>query len=104
MDLKLKDKVVVVTGGGGAIGSAIAKSFAGEGAKVVVTGRTVATLEAIVNEVREVGGVAEAITCDVSQKESCEELVKKTVEKFGALDVLINNAGINGGPEYRKKI
>ena len=104
MDLKLKDKVVVVTGGGGAIGSAIAKSFAQEGAKVVVTGRTVATLEAIVNDIKANGGIAEAITCDVSKKESCEALVEKTVEKFGSLDVLVNNAGINGGPEYRKKI
>ena len=100
MDLKLKDKVVVVTGGGGAIGSAIAKSFAQEGAKVVVTGRTVATLEAIVNDIKAAGGVAEAITCDVSSKESCEALVNATVEKFGSLDVLVNN----GGPEYRKKI
>ena len=56
MDLKLKDKVVIVTGGGGAIGSAIAKSFAQEGAKVVVTGRTQGTLDAIVDEIKAEGG------------------------------------------------
>ncbi len=104
MDLKLKDKVVVVTGGGGAIGSAIAESFAAEGAKVVVTGRTLATLEAEVEKIRSMGGTAEAVTCDVTKKESCEECVNTVVEKFGSLDVLVNNAGINGGPEYRKKI
>jgi len=104
MDLGLKDKVAVVTGGGGAIGSAIAKQFAKEGAKVVVTGRHMDTLEAIVKEIEAEGGVAAGIICDVSSKESCEQLVEKVVEKFGSLDVLINNAGINGGPEYRKKI
>ncbi len=104
MDLKLKDKVVVITGGGGAIGSAIATSFAKEGAKVVVTGRTLSTLETIVDAIRKDGGIADAVTCDVSKKESCEECVAKVVEKMGSLDVLVNNAGINGGPEYRKKI
>ena len=104
MDLKLKDKVVIVTGGGGAIGSAISKSFAQEGAKVVVTGRTQKTLDAIVDEITAAGGTAAAVTCDVSSKESCEACIEKVVDLFGSVDVLINNAGINGGPEYRKKI
>ena len=104
MDLKLKDKVVVVTGGGGAIGSAIAMQFGREGAKVVVTGRTIATLSETVKAIEAEGGVAAAVTCDVSSKESCEAMVNEVVAKFGSLDVLVNNAGINGGPEYRKKI
>ena len=104
MDLKLKDKVVVVTGGGGAIGGAIAKVFAQEGAQVVVTGRTIATLQSITDEIKAEGGKCEPVVCDVSSKESCEACVNTVVEKFGALDVLVNNAGINGGPEYRKKI
>lgn len=104
MDLKLKDKVAVITGGGGAIGGAIAKVFAQEGAQVVVTGRTIATLQAICDEIKAEGGKCEPVVCDVSSKESCEACVNTVVEKFGALDVLVNNAGINGGPEYRKKI
>lgn len=103
MDLNLKGKVVIVTGGGGAIGSAIASSFAKEGAKVVVTGRTMGTLEKVVNDIKAAGGEAAAITCDVGNKESAENLIKETVKVYGAVDVLVNNAGINGGPEYRKQ-
>lgn len=103
MDLNLKDKVVIVTGGGGAIGSAIAMSFAKEGAKVVVTGRTMETLQKVVDDIKAIGGQAAAVICDVGNKESAENLIKETVAIFGSVDVLINNAGINGGPEYRKK-
>ena len=103
MELNLKDKVVIVTGGGGAIGSAICKQFAKEGAKVVVTGRTLATLQAVVDDIKAEGGEATAITCDVGNKESAENLIKQTVAVYGAVNVLINNAGINGGPEYRKR-
>ena len=104
MDLKLKDKVVIVTGGGGAIGSAIAESFAAEGAKVVITGRTIATLQKEVDVIKGQGGICEAVVCDVSKKESCKACIDTVVEMFGSVDVLVNNAGINGGPQYRKKI
>lgn len=104
MDLGLNGKVVIVTGGGGAIGSAIAESYAREGAQVVITGRTLETLQKEVDAITQQGGKCVAVTCDVSKKESCKECIDKVVEMFGKVDVLVNNAGINGGPEYRKKI
>jgi NAD(P)-dependent dehydrogenase (short-subunit alcohol dehydrogenase family) len=104
MKVDLKDRVVIVTGGGGAIGGAMCKQFATNGAKVVVAGRTVSSLEEVVEAIQTNGGEATAVVADVGDKESAAAMVEKTVEIFGRLDVLVNNAGINGGPEYRKPI
>lgn len=100
----LKGKVVIITGGGGAIGGAMAKQFAANGAKVVVAGRTAATLDEVVNAVKAVGGECSAIITDVSDKQSAKEMIEKTVALYGRLDCLVNNAGINGGVEDRKPI
>ncbi len=104
MKVDLNGKVVIVTGGGGAIGSAMCRQFAANGAKVVVSGRTLSKLETVVEEIRAAGGVAAAVAADVSVKESARNMVEETVRIFGRLDCLVNNAGINGGPEYRKPI
>ena len=104
MRVDLKDKVVIVTGGGGAIGSAMAEEFAANGAKVVVAGRTKATLQAVVDAIRSKGGEASAVVADVSSRESAAAMIEETVRLYGRLDVLVNNAGINGGPEERKPI
>ena len=104
MKVDLNGKVIIVTGGGGAIGSAMCKQLAANGAKVVVTGRTKSKLDVIVDEIKAAGGEATAIPADVSSKESAENLVKETVRVYGRLDCLVNNAGINGGPEFRKPI
>ena len=104
MKLDLNGKVVIVTGGGGAIGSAMCKRFAENGAKVVAAGRTLSKLETVVGEIKAAGGDAAAITVDVADRDSAVELVTKTVETFGRLDCLVNNAGINGGPDQRKRI
>jgi NAD(P)-dependent dehydrogenase (short-subunit alcohol dehydrogenase family) len=104
MKVDLNDKVVLITGGGGAIGSAMAVQFAENGAKVMVAGRTLATLEAVVDKITSMGGIAAAVVADVSNKESAHNMIIKTVEQFGRLDILVNNAGINGGPEHRKPI
>lgn len=104
MKVDLKDRVVIVTGGGGAIGSAMCRQFAANGAKVVAAGRTLATLEKVVEEVKAAGGEAIAVVTDVGDKESAAAMIEKTVEAYGKLDVLVNNAGINGGPAYRKPI
>ena len=104
MKVDLQGRVVAITGGGGAIGGAMAKQFARNGAKVAVAGRTPATLEAVVDEIKAAGGEACCVVADVGDAQSAREMVRQTVERFGRLDVLVNNAGINGGPEHRKPI
>lgn len=104
MNVDLKDRVVIITGGGGAIGRAMAIEFARNGAKVVVAGRTIKTLQETVDEILAIGGTASAVATDVSKKESTVNMVAETVKLYGGLDVLVNNAGVNGGPEYRKLI
>ena len=104
MKVDLNGQVVIVTGGGGAIGSAMARQFADNGAKVIVSGRTQSTLDAVVKEVRERGGEIGAVVTDVGDKESAARMVEEAVARYGRLDCLVNNAGINGGAEYRKPI
>ena len=104
MKVDLKDKVVVITGGGGAIGSAMARQFADNGAKVVVAGRTLETLKQVAEGIKARGGECSAVVADVSSRESAAHMVEETVALYGRLDCLVNNAGINGGPEYRKPI
>lgn len=104
MNVNLNGKVVIVTGGGGAIGRAMCLQLAKNGAKVAVAGRTIATLQAVVDEITAMGGEAIAVVTDVSKKESAENMVAETVKAFGRLDCLVNNAGINGGPDQRKPI
>ena len=104
MDLGLEGKVVVITGGGGAIGSAIAAQFARERAVVVVTGRHLDTLEKTITSIREEGGMADGVICDVTDSHSVEQMVERVVTEFGSLVILVNNAGINGSNEYRQKI
>ena len=104
MKVDLNGKVAVVTGGGGAIGSAMCRELAKNGAKVILTGRTLSSLEKIADEIRAGGGDATPVVCDVSKTESAENLIRETVRIYGRLDVMINNAGINGGPEFRKRV
>ncbi len=104
MKVDLNEKVVIVTGGGGAIGAAICRQMAANGARVVVTGRTIQTLEATVKQIKDDGGEAIAVTCDVSDKISAQRMVEEVVAAYGRIDCLVNNAGINGGPDQRKPI
>jgi NAD(P)-dependent dehydrogenase (short-subunit alcohol dehydrogenase family) len=104
MTVDLSGKVAVITGAGGAIGTAMAAAFARNGAKVVCAGRTLSTLEATVKAIQESGGEACAVIADVAKKESAAGLIAETVKKYGRLDCLVNNAGINGGAEERKRI
>lgn len=86
----LTGKVAIVTGSTKGIGRAIAERLVNEGANVVVSARTAAD---VTNVAEHLGDNAVGITCDVSDPSSCRELVDATVERFGRLDVLVNNAG-----------
>lgn len=88
---------VLVTGAGTGLGRAIALAFAAEGARVVVAGRTRATLDATVDLIEAAGGTAVAHTADVSRAGDLQDLVRAIVERFGSLDVAVNNAGVFRG-------
>lgn len=90
----LTGKVAIVTGGAGALGEAIAQGLAAYGADVVVTGRTLKTLEQAVNAVKALGRKALAITCDVSKEEDVTKMVDQTMKTFGRVDILVTVAGL----------
>lgn len=94
---QLRDKIAIVTGGGTGIGRAISIALASEGVKVVVFGRRQALIEETVAEISNSRNESLAIAGDVSQIEDVDRLVKSTLEKYKQIDILINNAGIDGG-------
>jgi 2-deoxy-D-gluconate 3-dehydrogenase len=89
----LKGKVAAVTGGNGGIGLGMAKGMANAGASVVVIGRNKAKSEKAIKELRALGGKAEFIEFDALDEKSCKAAVDHAAQKFGRLDILINNAG-----------
>ncbi len=91
--MRLKDKVVIVTGSSRGIGRGIAKRLAAEGAKVVVNGRTEATIEPVAAALRADGAEALAVAADVGYAQDVARLFQETVAAFGTVDVLVNNAG-----------
>ncbi len=91
---KLKDKVAIITGARRGMGKADALVLAEEGAKVVVSDISKEECQKVVDEIKEKGGEAIAVKCDVSKKEEVDEMIKKTVDEWGKIDILVNNAGI----------
>jgi NAD(P)-dependent dehydrogenase (short-subunit alcohol dehydrogenase family) len=89
---RLAGKAALVTGSTRGLGAAIAKGLAREGAKVAVTGRTQASGDEIVKEIRALGGTAEFVRLDIGVEQSVNGAVARTVELFGGLDILVNNA------------
>lgn len=92
----LTEKVAIVTGASSGIGRATARLFAREGARVVVSGRRQAELDALVSEIEAVGGQAIAVAGDIKRGDVAKALVETAVERFGGLDVAFNNAGVVG--------
>lgn len=94
---RLKDKVAIVTGSSSGIGKAIALRFGAEGAKVIVAARRMALCEKTVAQITEAGGEAWAIQTDVADERQVEQLIDRTVARYGRLDILVNNAGVIAG-------
>ena len=92
----LKNKVALITGSGRGIGRAMAKLFAQEGARVFLTARTEKELAATTKEIASAGGEAAFVAADLTHETDCERVVSAAREKFGCIDVLVNNAGHYG--------
>ena len=97
-------KVVIVTGGYGAIGTAICTEFLKNNASVVVADLNQEKLDKAIEEFGRISPFVSGIVTDVTDKKSVENMVKKTVRQFGRIDCIVNNAGVNGGPEKRKPV
>jgi len=91
---RLNGKVAVITGGNAGIGEAIAKVFAREGASVVITGRRQGELDRVVSDIVKEQGKAFAVAGSVTDEPHVQETVRRAVQQFGQLDILINNAGV----------
>src|SRR5690554_3577715 len=90
--MDFKDKVVIVTGASQGLGAEIARQFAGKGANVVLVARTYSKVKQIADEIIASGGKALACGGDISKEEDVKAFVKQTIDTFGTVDVLVNNA------------
>lgn len=88
------NKIILITGASSGIGEGIARELGGAGAKVLLGARRVERIEAIAAEIRDAGGVAEALALDVTDRRSMAAFASAALEKWGRIDVLINNAGV----------
>ncbi len=91
----MKDKIVVITGASSGIGKALAYEFGSKGSKVVLAARNIESLKEIVADLDKLGVQALAVKTDVTIENDCKVLIEKTMERFGQIDVMINNAGIS---------
>lgn len=96
-EARMRGKVVLITGGNSGIGRAAALVFAREGARVVIASRNVERGEKVVEEIRAAGGAALFVATDVAKAADVENMVAKTVERFGRLDYAVNNAAAYAG-------
>lgn len=102
MNLNLANKVFIVTGGAKGIGAAISKTIAEEGGIVVVIGRGADDNHKIVDEIIKAKGKAASHTAELSDPAACKDVIDFTMEKYGRIDGLINNAGVNDGVGLEK--
>lgn len=93
-------RVAWVTGAGKGIGAAIARELAKREIRVAVSARTMADIENVANEIRDNGGKAFPVVCDVTQPDAIANAVQQIQEKFGAITILVNNAGVGGSHKF----
>lgn len=91
----MKDKIVIITGGTSGIGKAIAIAFAKREARIVISGRNEDTLNATAEELKKFTKDIHTVKADVSNENDCVRLINETLNRFGGIDILINNAGIS---------
>ncbi|MBD1937332.1 SDR family NAD(P)-dependent oxidoreductase [Microcoleus sp. FACHB-68] len=94
--MQLADKVALITGAGSGIGEAAAKLLAKEGAKVAALGRTEDELKEVVEQIQQSGGEAMPVIADISEADKMQQAYQQVAEKWGRLDIVFANAGING--------
>lgn len=97
MDLELKDKVILVTGGDKGIGLGISQVLAKEGAKVIVIGRTEKDVLTAVQDIKDQGGAVDYEIAELTDPKACERVVASVIKKHQSIHGLVNNAGVNDG-------
>jgi len=102
MDLNLKNKVIIVTGGAKGIGAGIAEVLAAEGAIVAIIGRNEADNVKIVEKIAAANGTAFSVVAELTEPEDCRKAVETVAERLGRIDGLVNNAGVNDGVGLEK--
>ncbi|MBD1380995.1 SDR family NAD(P)-dependent oxidoreductase [Metabacillus arenae] len=93
----LKDKVVIITGSGSGIGQSLAKGYAEQGAKVVITDVSLEKTSETKEIIDKCGGASIALKCDVTQEKDVMNMVEEVINKFNTIDILVNNAGVEIG-------
>jgi L-fucose dehydrogenase len=97
MDLGLKNKIIIVTGGARGIGEGIVRVVSGEGATVAIIGRNQRDNLQLQKELENAGGYAFSVEAELGEPSACEKAVNSIVQKYGRIDGLVNNAGVNDG-------
>ena len=97
MDLGLKDKVIIVTGGSKGIGKGIVSLLAKEGAQPVIIGRNKSSIEKVINEYQKMGLKVGYAFAELTSPEQCKKSVREVLDNYGRIDGLVNNAGVNDG-------
>ncbi|MDT4809255.1 SDR family NAD(P)-dependent oxidoreductase [Pseudomonas jinjuensis] len=92
--MRFENKVVVITGGAGGVGQALVRLFAAEGARLMISDINADGCQAMVEQARELGAEADCLAGNLREKEYCEAVIARAVERFGGVDILLNNAGI----------
>jgi len=99
--MEFKNKTVLITGSSSGIGQGTARTFAEQGARVVLASRNQLANEALVSEIKSKGGEAIFVVTDVSKTKDVERMVETAVKNYGTIDIAVNNAGIEGTPGVR---